>query len=52
MEGFGMVLHCYWQNDTHESTRYFNVATRDIQKMPREHASRFKRVQRVGIPKC
>lgn len=32
MEGFGMVLHCYWQNDTHESTRYFNVATRDIQK--------------------
>lgn len=32
MEGFGMVLHCYWQNDTHESTRYFNLATRDIQK--------------------
>lgn len=32
MEGFGMVLHCYWQNDTHESTRYFKLATRDIQK--------------------
>ena len=32
MEGFGMVLHCFWQNDAVDSTRYFTLAERDISK--------------------
>lgn len=29
-EGFGMVLHCFWQNDDVDRTRYFTLAERDI----------------------
>lgn len=48
-EGFGMVLHCYWQNDTHESTRYFNVATRDISKCRKNMIRGLREYKELGF---